>query len=106
MLRSIEIITSGKWFELLKQLAPRVSRVLLLFRSNTPETTLRLPTVEAVAASFEMTIKLASVSDRIGIVGAIEAFEQGSDIGMIDAKPDNSRSPQRDHYFGGRASHP
>ena len=80
---NIEIITSGKWFELLKQLAPRVLRVLLLFRSNTPETTLRLPTVEAVAASFGMTIKLANVSDRVGITGAIEAFEQGSDIGMI-----------------------
>ena len=30
-----------------------------------------------------MTIKLASVSDRVGIIGAIETFVQGPDIGMI-----------------------
>jgi len=80
---NVEVVTTGKWFELLKELAPRVSRVLLLFRSSTPETTLRLPTVENVAASFGMKITHASVSDRAEIVRAIEAFEQGPETGMI-----------------------
>jgi ABC-type uncharacterized transport system substrate-binding protein len=80
---NVEIVTTGKWFELLKEVAPHISRVLLLFRSNTPETTLRLPTVEKVAASFGMTIKLANVTDHAGIVRAIEGIGQDSDTGMV-----------------------
>jgi putative tryptophan/tyrosine transport system substrate-binding protein len=80
---SVEAMTSGKWFDLLKELAPLISRVLFLFRSNTPEVAITLPTVESVAASFGMTITLGDVSDRDGIVRAIEAFEQGPGTGMI-----------------------
>ena len=80
---NVEIMTSGKWFELLKEVAPHISRVLLLFRSNTPETAIRLPTVEKVAASFGMTIKLANVTDRAGIVRAIEEIGEGSDTGIV-----------------------
>jgi putative tryptophan/tyrosine transport system substrate-binding protein len=80
---NVEIVTSGKWFELLKEVAPHIFRVLLLFRSNTPETTLRLPTVEKVTASFGMTIKLANVTDHAGIARAIEGIRENSDTGMV-----------------------
>jgi putative ABC transport system substrate-binding protein len=80
---NVETTTGGKWFELLKQLAPDTSRVLFIFRSNTPETAIFLPTAEAVAASLGMNIKLADISDRDGIVRAVEALEQDPGVGMI-----------------------
>jgi putative ABC transport system substrate-binding protein len=80
---NVEIMTSGKWFELLKEVAPHISRVLLLFRSNTPETAIRLPTVEKVAASFGMSIELANVTDHAGIVRAIGSIGEGSGTGIV-----------------------
>jgi putative ABC transport system substrate-binding protein len=46
----------GKWLELLKEVAPRVLRVGLLFNPNTALCRLLLPSVEAAASSFATAV--------------------------------------------------
>jgi len=78
----------GKWLQLLKEIAPRVTRVAVLFNPDTaPYAPLLNREIEAAAPSFGMTVTLAPVRDGAAIEEAIANQARapgGSLIGLPD----------------------
>ena len=78
----------GKWLQLLKEIAPRVTRVAVLFNPDTaPYAPLLNREIEAAAPSFGMTVTLAPVRDGVAIEEAIANQARapgGSLIGLPD----------------------
>jgi putative tryptophan/tyrosine transport system substrate-binding protein len=72
-----------KWLELLKQIAPQVTRVAIIYDPTNPETREYLPVIEAAAPSFGMQLSIAPVRDAAGIERAIEQFAREPNGGLI-----------------------
>jgi putative tryptophan/tyrosine transport system substrate-binding protein len=86
-LAAFEPALSGKWVELLKEIAPRTKRVALLVNPATsPPIQFSLPSIRAAASSLAIQSSLAPVQAKDGIEGVIAA--QAHDGGLI-AMPDN-----------------
>jgi len=80
---NVETVTTGKWVQLLKEIAPQVSHVLVLFSSRVPTSNLRVGMLEAAASSVGFTtIIKRDVSSALDIVRAIDAAS-GPELGMI-----------------------
>ena len=62
----------GKWLQLLKEIAPRVMRVAVIF-NTAPYAPLFNRAIEAAAPSFGMKVTLAAVHDVAAIEEAIAA---------------------------------
>ena len=86
----------GKWLQLLKEIAPTVTRVAVIFN---PDTALFAPLfnreIEAAAPSVAMTVVLAPVRDDAGIEEAIAAQAHEPGGGLI-ALPDSFNVTHRD----------
>jgi len=85
----------GKWLQLLKEIAPSVTRVAVIFN---PDTTFAAPfnrAIQDAAPSFGVTVTLAPVRDDAAIEGAIaaEAREPG---GSLISLPDSFNTRPRD----------
>jgi putative tryptophan/tyrosine transport system substrate-binding protein len=95
----------GKWLQLLKDIAPRVTRVSVIFN---PDTALFAPLfnreIEAAAPSLGITVMLAPVHDdsRIEEVIAAQASEPG---GGVVALPDSFNVTHRDVIIAAAARH-
>ena len=63
----------GKWLQLLKDIAPSVTRVAVIFKPGNPALDLYNRAIEAAAPSLKMTVTLAPVHDDAGIEEAIAA---------------------------------
>jgi putative ABC transport system substrate-binding protein len=75
----------GKWLQLLKEVAPGVTRVAVLFNPDTaPFAPLFNHAIEAAAPSFGMRVTLAPVHDDVGIDEVIAAQARESGGGLID----------------------
>ena len=75
----------GKWVELLKEIAPSVTRLAVIFNPDTaPFAPLFNHAIEAAAASFGMTVTLAPVHDDAGIEAAIAAQAREPGGGLIN----------------------
>jgi putative tryptophan/tyrosine transport system substrate-binding protein len=86
-LAAFEPALSGKWVELLKEIAPRTERMVLLFNpATTPPIESSLPSIRAAASSLGIQVSVAPVHAKDGIEGVIAA--QAHDGGLI-AMPDN-----------------
>jgi len=72
----------GKWLQLLKEVAPDVTRVAVIFNPDTTAAALFNGAIEAAAPSFGMTVKLAPVHDATVIEEAVaaQAHEPGGGI--------------------------
>ena len=72
----------GKWLQLLKEVAPQVTRVAVIFNPDTTVAALFIGAIEAAAPSIGMTVKLAPVHDAaaIGEAVAAQAREPGGGI--------------------------
>jgi putative tryptophan/tyrosine transport system substrate-binding protein len=73
----------GKWVQLLKEIAPRVTRVAVIFNPDTaPQAPLLNRGIEAAALSLAVTVALAPVHDDAEIEEAIasQAREPGSGL--------------------------
>ena len=82
----VELSTSGKWLELLKQIAPGVKRVGVLYDPTSPAAVNQLKAVESAAGSFGVTVLALGVRDSSEIDGAVTDFAHGSgDCGLIMA---------------------
>ena len=79
---SIEYGTSGKWLELLKQIAPGVTRAAVLRPANIGGVG-QLGAIQAVAPSFAVELKPLDVRTSGEIEHAVTAFAQGSNGGLI-----------------------
>jgi putative tryptophan/tyrosine transport system substrate-binding protein len=80
---TFEYSMSGKWLELLKEVAPGVTRVGVLRDSAIAAGTGQFGAVQAVAPSFGVEVSPISVRDAPEIERAIAAFARSANGGLI-----------------------
>jgi ABC-type uncharacterized transport system substrate-binding protein len=81
---TIEGSLGGKWLELLKEIAPRVTRVGLLFNPATaPYAEYYLQSFNAAAASFGVEAITAPVHSMSGVESVVAALARESNGGLI-----------------------
>ena len=92
---NLESSLGGKWVGLLREIAPRVTRVAMLFNPTTaPQTAYYKGVVEAAAASLEITIEAAPVREAAEIETTIAALGQDPRASLI-VLPDISSTTNR-----------
>ena len=95
----------GKWLQLLKEVAPGVTRIAVIFNPDTaPFAPLFNREIEAAAPSFGMTVTLDPVHDEAGIEGAIAAFAREPGGGLIDL-PESFSVTHRDLIIAAAVRH-
>ena len=95
----------GKWLQLLKEIAPRVTRVAVIFNPDTAPFAPPLNrAIETAAPSFGMTVTLAPVHDDSGIEEAIAALAREPGGGLI-CLPDSFNITHRDEIIAAAARH-
>jgi putative ABC transport system substrate-binding protein len=86
----------GKWFELLKQTAPEVTHVSVVFNPDTATyAKLFLPTMEAAAHSLAVPLTVSPIQDSAGIERAFASVASEPNGGLVllpDALPGRSAS--------------
>jgi putative tryptophan/tyrosine transport system substrate-binding protein len=80
---SVEYGLSAKWLELLKQIAPRVTRVAVLRNSAGPSGIGAVSAIQAVAPSFRVELTPLGYRDVGEIERGIAAFARGPNDGLI-----------------------
>jgi putative ABC transport system substrate-binding protein len=80
---AFEYSLSGKWLELLKEIAPGVTRVAVLRDATIPSGTGQFGVVQAVAPSLRMEVSPINMLDAGQIERAIAAFAQTPNGGLI-----------------------
>ena len=80
----MEPTITGKWLELLKEIAPRVNRAAFLFNPATaPYANIYLNTFKAAAASFGLEAIVAPVHDRAELDTVIAAQAREPNGGLV-----------------------
>ena len=72
-----------KWVELLKQIAPQVTRVAVIYDPENPEAKEYLPAIEAAARSFDLRVSIAAVRNAATIERAIDEFTREPNGSLI-----------------------
>jgi putative ABC transport system substrate-binding protein len=80
---SFEYGFSGKWLELLKQIAPQVTRAAVLRDAATSVGIGEFSTIQAVAPSLGVEVTPIGVRDTRAIERAVEAFARSANGGLI-----------------------
>ena len=102
---NFEFSIGTKWLETLKELAPRVTRVALVFNPETaPFADLFRRPVEAAAPSFAVTPISAAVRDAAEIERVVDAFAREPNGGLM-VLPDVSTTNHRDLIIALAARH-
>jgi putative ABC transport system substrate-binding protein len=78
-----EFGTTAKWLELLKQIAPSVTRVAVLRDSTNPAEIGQLGALQSMAPSLRMELSPLDVHDADEIERAITAFARGPNGGLV-----------------------
>ena len=78
-----EYTLSGKWLELLKEIAPRVTRAAVLRDSAVAAGPAQFAVIQAVAPSLGVELRPADMRNAGEIERAITAFAQGANGGLI-----------------------
>jgi putative ABC transport system substrate-binding protein len=87
---SFEFSMSGKWLELLKEIAPGVKRVAVIRDPLVPAGSGGLAAIQTVAPSLGVELTPVGVRDGGEIEHAIAAFVRGSNSGLILVGPTSS----------------
>ena len=74
---------SANWLELLKEIAPRVTRAAVVRDPAIPTGTGQLGAIQSVAPSFGVELSPVDVRDVREIEGTVAAFARGSNGGLI-----------------------
>jgi putative ABC transport system substrate-binding protein len=74
---------SGKWLELLKELAPRVTRAAVLRDPVDPAGTGQFGAIRTAAALVGFEVRAVDVRDPVGIERSIEAFASAANGGLV-----------------------
>jgi putative tryptophan/tyrosine transport system substrate-binding protein len=102
---SFEFSIGTKWLEMLKVVAPQVTRVALVFSPKTaPFAELFQRPIEAAAPSFDVTSILAAGSDAAEIERVVDGFARVQNGGLI-VLPDNTTTHHRDLIIALAARH-
>jgi putative ABC transport system substrate-binding protein len=80
---NFEYSTSGKWLELLKQIAPRVTRAAVLRNPANPAGIGQFSAIQAVAPTLGVEVSAVSVRDADEIERAVATFARYADGGLI-----------------------
>ncbi len=80
---SEEFSLAGKWLSLLKDIAPGIADVMVLYSPQNPNWTGYLRMIEAAASAMHVTIRAAPVAAAGEIASNIESFAPGPGAGMI-----------------------
>jgi putative ABC transport system substrate-binding protein len=80
---SFEYSLSGKWLELLKEIAPSVTRVVVLRNAATPSGPGQFGAIQAVAPSLRVEVNPVNVRDAGEIEGAVAAFARAPNGGLV-----------------------
>ncbi len=98
----------GKWMEVLKEIAPSVTRVAFLFNPNTAArgagSGIYLRSFETVASAFAVVPFPTPIQDAAGIERAITAFAHEPAGGLL-VPPDTFNTVYRDVIIGAAARH-
>ena len=78
-----EFSIGTKWLELLKQIAPRVERVVVLYDAGNPATAGYLKLIEAGGPSFGVRVSPVAVRNAAEIEQALEVLPEGQSSGLI-----------------------
>jgi putative ABC transport system substrate-binding protein len=93
---NFEFSMGGKWLGMLKDFAPGISKVKVLFGPETaPYAEQFLHSIEAAAPSFAVTVTAAPFRDAVMLEQVINALAGQSDAGLI-VLPDVSTGVHRD----------
>jgi putative ABC transport system substrate-binding protein len=94
----------GKWLQLLKEIAPKITRVAAIFSLETTAPALLTSAVEGAGPSLEITVRPAPVHDDASIekVIAVEAQEPG---GGLICLPDSFNVSHREAIVISAARH-
>jgi putative ABC transport system substrate-binding protein len=92
---NFEAEIGGKWLELLKEVAPRITRCLVLLHQETAANVAFLRAAETAAPSLQVKVAAAGVHNGAEIEQAIVAFAQEPDGGVI-VMPHPVMGPSRD----------
>ena len=97
---TFEFSMGGKWLETLKQVAPRVNRVALIFHPQTaPFSESFVRVIEAAAPSLALETVAMPVRDSGDLEGAVSAFARSPGGGVI-VLPDMFNTVHRDTLVG------
>jgi putative ABC transport system substrate-binding protein len=80
---AVEFSMGGKWLELLKQIAPGVTRAAVLRDPASGSGTSQFPVIQAVAPSLGVEVDPVNVRDVGEIEGAVAAFAAAPNGGLI-----------------------
>jgi putative ABC transport system substrate-binding protein len=80
---NFEYSVSGKWLELLKQIAPGLTRVAVLRNAATPSGPGQFAAIQAVAPSLRVEVNPVNVRDAGEIERAVAGFARTPDGGLI-----------------------
>ncbi len=82
---NVEASLGGKWFGLLKELAPAVTRVFVMFNPATSpgSGSYYMQLIEQAAQTTPMKVAATPVDDRTGIERSIDAIAQDRDAGIV-----------------------
>ena len=103
-LTHFEYSVSEKWLQLLKEIAPSVSRVVVLLNSSNPAANGHYRAIEAVARPLGVQTKLADVKDAAEIEDAINSLTSEPNGGLI-ILPDNVTLIHRERIVAAAARH-
>jgi putative ABC transport system substrate-binding protein len=91
-----EFSISGKWLELLKEIAPHVTRVAVIRDPSVPAGSGGFAAIQTVAPSFGVELTPVGVHDADEIEHGIAAFARGPNGGLIVVGPISSLALHRD----------
>jgi putative tryptophan/tyrosine transport system substrate-binding protein len=94
----------GKWLQLLKEIAPSVTRVAVIFSPDTPSSALFNRAIAAAAPSLGVTVTFAAVHDDAGIEEAVAAQAREPGGGLIDV-PSPFTDTHRNEIIAAAARH-
>ncbi len=80
---TFEYSLSGKWLELLKQIAPRMTRAAVLRDTASPAGNAQFGAVQAVAPSLGVEVSPVNILDASEIERAIAAFARSPNGGLV-----------------------
>ena len=101
---NFEYSMSGKWLELLKEIAPGVTRAAVLRDPAVASGTSQFAVIQAVAPSLRVEVNPVNMRDAGEIERAVAAFARAPNGGLIvTAGAAATRSSRSDRHAGGPA---
>jgi putative ABC transport system substrate-binding protein len=99
-----EYVIAGKWLELLKQLAPHVSRASIIQDPVNPASPGYMRAIQAVAASLGVLVASVPVRNAAEVDGAVDTLAREGNGGLI-VTPGPNASMQRERIIAQASRH-